>query len=36
MGMFTRTNGSITLSNPHVLARIGQYFDEEVALRPLI
>jgi CRP-like cAMP-binding protein len=36
MGVFTRMNGSITLSNPHVLARIGQYFDEEVTQRPLI
>ena len=36
MGMFTRSNGSLTLSNPHVLARIGQYFEDEVPLRPLI
>lgn len=36
MGMFKRANGAITLTNPHVLARIGQYFDEEIPLRPLI
>src|SRR5580698_10236192 len=36
MGMFSRSNGSLTLSNPHVLARIGQYFEDEVPLRPLI
>jgi CRP-like cAMP-binding protein len=36
MGMFNRTNGSMTLTNPHVLARIGQYFEDEVPLRPLI
>jgi CRP-like cAMP-binding protein len=36
MGMFTRANGTMTLSNPRVLERIGQYFDEELALRPLI
>jgi hypothetical protein len=29
-------NGSLTLTNPHVLERIGQYFDEEIPLRPLI
>jgi len=36
MGMFTRTNGSLTLTNPRVLERIAQYFDEEIAPRPLI
>ena len=36
MGMFTRANGSLTLTNPRVLERIAQHFDEEVALRPLI
>lgn len=35
-GMFVRANGSLTLNNPRLLARIGQYFDEEIALRPLI
>jgi CRP-like cAMP-binding protein len=36
MGMFTRTNGSLTLTNPRVLERVAQYFDEEIAPRPLI
>jgi CRP-like cAMP-binding protein len=36
MGMFARMNGSLTLSNPRVLERIGQYFDEEIPQRPLI
>src|SRR5580658_663025 len=36
MGMFARANGSLTLTNPHVLARIGQYFEDEVPMRPLI
>ena len=36
MGMFSSANGSITVSSPHVLARIGQYFDDEVPQRPLI
>jgi CRP-like cAMP-binding protein len=36
MGMFSRKNGAMMLTNPHVLARIGQYFDEEVPQRPLI
>ena len=36
LGMFTRVNGSMTLTNPRVLERIGQYFDKEVPLRPLI
>jgi CRP-like cAMP-binding protein len=36
LGMFTRANGSMTLTNPRVLERIAQYFDEEVPLRPLI
>lgn len=35
-GMFNRTNGSLTLTNPRVLARVAQYFDEEMAHRPLI
>jgi hypothetical protein len=29
-------NGSLTLTNPRVLERVGQYFDEEIPLRPLI
>ena len=36
MGMFTRTNGTMTLTNPRVLARVAQYFDEEIPRRPLI
>lgn len=36
MGMFSRSNGRLTLLNPRVLERVGQYFDEEFALRPLI
>ena len=36
MGMYSRTNGSLTLTNPRVLQRIAQHFDEEIPLRPLI
>jgi CRP-like cAMP-binding protein len=36
MGMYSRANGSLTLTNPRVLQRIAQHFDEEVLLRPLI
>jgi len=36
MGMFTQTNGTITLTNPRVLERVAQYFDEEIPKRPLI
>jgi CRP-like cAMP-binding protein len=36
LDMFTRTNGSLTLTNPRVLERVAQYFDEEIPLRPLI
>jgi CRP-like cAMP-binding protein len=36
MGMFTRSNGSLTLINPGVLEKVAQYFDEELPLRPLI
>jgi CRP-like cAMP-binding protein len=36
MGMFVQANGSLTLTNPHVLERIAQHFNEEVAMRPLI
>jgi CRP-like cAMP-binding protein len=35
-GMFTRANGSMTLTNPRLLQRVAQYFDEEVSQRPLI
>ena len=36
MGMFARMNGTLTLANPRVLEKIGQYFDEEIPQRPLI
>jgi CRP-like cAMP-binding protein len=36
MGMFTRTNGTMTLTNPRVMERVAQYFDDEVPQRPLI
>jgi len=36
MSMFARRNGSLTLANPRVLEKIGQYFDEEMPQRPLI
>jgi CRP-like cAMP-binding protein len=36
MGMFTRTNGTMTLTNPRVLERVAQHFDEELPQRPLI
>jgi CRP-like cAMP-binding protein len=36
MGMITGKNGSLTLANPRVLARVGQFFEEEIPRRPLI
>jgi CRP-like cAMP-binding protein len=36
LGMYSRANGSLTLTNPRVMQRIAQHFDEEVAMRPLI
>ena len=36
MGMFSQVNGTMTLTNPRVLERVAQYFDEEVPQRPLI
>jgi CRP-like cAMP-binding protein len=36
MGMYSRANGKMTLTNPRVLQRIAQHFDEEIPLRPLI
>ncbi len=36
MGMYSRANGSLTLTNPRVLQRIAQHFDAEMPLRPLI
>jgi CRP-like cAMP-binding protein len=36
MGMYTQTNGALTLINPHVLERIAQHFDRELPQRPLV
>jgi CRP-like cAMP-binding protein len=36
MGMFSQTNGTMTLANPRVIERLAQYLDEEVPPRPLI
>jgi CRP-like cAMP-binding protein len=36
LGLFTRANGTLTLTNPRALARIAQHFDEELPKRPLI
>ena len=36
MGMFKQVNGTMTLTNPRVLERVAQHFDEEVPIRPLI
>jgi CRP-like cAMP-binding protein len=36
MGMFKQQNGTMTLTNPRVLERVAQHFDEEVPMRPLI
>ncbi len=36
MGMYTQANGSLTLTNPRVLERVAQYFDQELPRRPLI
>jgi CRP-like cAMP-binding protein len=36
IGMYSRANGTLTLTNPRVLQRIAQHFDEEIPLRPLI
>jgi CRP-like cAMP-binding protein len=36
MGMFTQANGSLTLTNPHVLESVAQYFDRGTTHRPLI
>jgi CRP-like cAMP-binding protein len=35
-GMFSQVNGTMTLTNPRVLERVAQYFDEDVPQRPLI
>jgi CRP-like cAMP-binding protein len=36
MGMYTQANGSLTLTNPRVLERVAQHFDQELPRRPLI
>jgi CRP-like cAMP-binding protein len=36
LGMFKRANGMLTLTNPRVLESIGQYYEREIPLRPLI
>jgi CRP-like cAMP-binding protein len=36
MGMYTQTNGSLTLTNPRALESIAHHFDEELACRPLV
>jgi CRP-like cAMP-binding protein len=36
LGMFKQQNGTITLTNPRVLERVAQHFDDEVPMRPLI
>jgi CRP-like cAMP-binding protein len=36
LGMFKRANGTLTLANPRVLESIGQYYEQEIPLRPLI
>jgi len=36
MGMFTSSNGTLTLTNPRVLQRVAKYFDEEIPQRPLL
>jgi CRP-like cAMP-binding protein len=36
MGMFKQQNGTMTLTNPRVLERVAQHFDDEVPMQPLI
>ncbi len=36
LGMFSQTNSTLLLSNPKALESLAQYFEEEVAKRPLI
>ena len=36
MEMYTQANGALTLTNPHVLERVAQYFDRELPRRPLL
>jgi CRP-like cAMP-binding protein len=36
LGMFKSANGMLTLTNPRALESIGQYYEQEIPLRPLI
>jgi CRP-like cAMP-binding protein len=36
LGMFKRANGMLTLTNPRVLESLGQHYEQEIPLRPLI
>ena len=36
LGMFSQSNATLLLTNPKALENLAQYFDEEVAQRPLI
>lgn len=36
LGMYKQVNGMLTLTNPRALESIGQYYDREIPLRPLI
>jgi hypothetical protein len=36
LGMFSQSNATLLLTNPKALESLAQYFDEEVAQRPLI
>jgi CRP-like cAMP-binding protein len=36
LGMYKRANGMLTLTNPRALETVGQFYDQETPLRPLI
>jgi CRP-like cAMP-binding protein len=36
LGMYKRVNGMLTLTNPRALESVGQFYDQEISLRPLI
>jgi CRP-like cAMP-binding protein len=36
LGVYKRVNGMLTLTNPRALESIGQFYDQEIPLRPLI
>jgi CRP-like cAMP-binding protein len=36
LGMFTRSNGTMTLTNPRIFERVAQYFEAEIPRRPLV